>query len=375
MKPSDWSRANIAITGMNAKPDNPGPGVAVARCIKEADEFNGSIIGLGYDVLDPGLYLNEIVQQTYLLPYPSSGEQVLLERIEQIHQQTPLDYLIPVLDAELPSFIRLRQKLEVMGIKMLLPDSESLEKRNKDNLSEIASAIGIKTPKTKKITNASFFYDCHNSGWSYPLVVKGIFYDAHVVRNSEEAVSAFRSIAAQWGYPVLVQEFLEGNEVNLCAVGDGKGNISQSVTMRKQALTEKGKAWAGITVSDQNVENAATLLVNELKWAGALEVEMLIDKKGNYYLIEINPRFPAWIYLSKGANCNLPKILLDLIDNHELTKMPVATTGQMFIRYAQEKVITLQEFESMTMYGQSLTHLTAEPSTASEIYPNQGARA
>ena len=26
----------VAVTGMNALPDNPGPGLAVARCLREA---------------------------------------------------------------------------------------------------------------------------------------------------------------------------------------------------------------------------------------------------------------------------------------------------------------------------------------------------
>ncbi len=31
----------IAVTGMNARPDNPGPGVAVAHCLRDADGFDG----------------------------------------------------------------------------------------------------------------------------------------------------------------------------------------------------------------------------------------------------------------------------------------------------------------------------------------------
>jgi carbamoyl-phosphate synthase large subunit len=56
----------IAVTGMNARADNPGPGVAVARCLREVAGFEGRIIGLGYDVLDPGLFQTELTDAAYL---------------------------------------------------------------------------------------------------------------------------------------------------------------------------------------------------------------------------------------------------------------------------------------------------------------------
>ena len=37
----------VAITGMNAVPDNPGAGLAVARCLREAYGQRIRIVGLG----------------------------------------------------------------------------------------------------------------------------------------------------------------------------------------------------------------------------------------------------------------------------------------------------------------------------------------
>jgi len=82
---------------------------------------------------------------------------------------------------------------------------------------------------------------------------------------------------------------------------------------------------------------------------------MLKDVNGQYLLIEINPRFPAWIYLAAAAGSNLPAALVALLMDREV-KLDTATTGMMMIRYAQETVIDLATFESMTMRG-SYTHL------------------
>ena len=347
---TDGKKVTIAITGMNAKPDNPGPGLAVARCLRLAHGEQVRIIGLGYDVLDSGLYLDEICDAAYLLPYPSAGEQQLMERISYIQEEESIDVLIPCLDAELLSFSRLKHEFEHLGIDMLIPDVSQLRDRNKDRLGELARSAGIRYPETKNITNADFFYHCHDDGWKYPMVVKGIFYDATIVHNADDGAEAFRDVAASWGYPVLVQRFVEGHEVNLTAVGDGKGELLGSVMMRKQAVTDKGKAWSCVTIEDQKLEKDALKLVQELQWSGPLEVEMLKETDGQYLLIEINPRFPAWIYLAAEAGSNLPAGLVDIV----MKKEPVfgkSKTGMMMIRYAQETVINLETFESMAMNG------------------------
>ena len=122
----------IAVTGLNAT-DNPGPGVPVIRSIKDAKEFEGSIIGLIYDSLDPGIYMKDLVEKSYMIPYPSGGLEPLQARIEQIHKKENLDLIIPTLDSELYGFVKLQPKLNQMGIRLFLPTLEQLNIRAKDN--------------------------------------------------------------------------------------------------------------------------------------------------------------------------------------------------------------------------------------------------
>jgi carbamoyl-phosphate synthase large subunit len=341
----------VAVTGMNARPDNPGPGVAVARCLKEAPEFAGRIIGLGYDALDPGLYLREYCDAAYMLPYPSAGDEAFITSLKTIHGVEKIDIILPCLDAELPGMVRLTPLFDEMGIRYLLPTPEQLRLRNKDRLPELARHAGIHCPEIKPVSNAGFFYQCQEEGWSYPLVVKGLFYGAHIAHNAEEAAEAFREIAAQWGYPVLVQRLVEGEECNLSAVCDGKGGMLGEVMMKKMAVTDKGKAWSGVSIFDQTLYDASAALIRAINWSGPLEVEVMRDDKGHYQLIEINPRFPAWIYLSVGVGRNLPLLLLQLILGHRMKEPPAARPGVLFIRHAVETIVSQDEFEAVIMKG------------------------
>jgi carbamoyl-phosphate synthase large subunit len=341
----------VAVTGMNARADNPGPGVAVARCLREGRHFRGRIVGLGYDPLDPGVYLDAFCDVGYLLPYPSAGDSAFLERIADIQHEQGVELLMPTLDAELPGLVRLASQLADMGVRTFLPSATQLELRNKDRLEELAEHAGVVAPETRKVTQAGFFYRCQEEGWTYPLVVKGLFYDAQVASDPDTAAAAFHRIAAQWGYPVLVQRFLRGEEVNLTALGDGKGRLLGPVMMRKLALTEKGKAWAGVTVQDDRLLEASQALVSATRWRGPLEVEIMVDEEGRYQLIEINPRFPAWIYLAAGVGRNLPEALLMLAFGESPDEFAGVAPGTLFIRYAQETIVPLSQYESVVMTG------------------------
>ena len=105
----------IAVTGLN-NIDSPGPGVPVIRGIKDSSSFEGEIIGLIYDSLEPGAYMENVAIRNYQIPYPSGGLDVLFERIKTINEKEKIDVIIPTLDAELYGFVKLSPRLESLGM-------------------------------------------------------------------------------------------------------------------------------------------------------------------------------------------------------------------------------------------------------------------
>ena len=85
----------IGVTALNAI-DSPGPGVAVIRAIRECKDFEVRIIGLAYEAMEPGLYMHDLVDKTYQIPYPSGGTEPLLARLEYSPVQVcPLPSRLP----------------------------------------------------------------------------------------------------------------------------------------------------------------------------------------------------------------------------------------------------------------------------------------
>jgi carbamoyl-phosphate synthase large subunit len=343
-------KLNIAVTGLNAI-DSPGPGVSVIRSLREAKSFDVTIIGLSYEALEPGIYMHDIVDRTYSIPYPGAGTDTLLARLEYIHEKEKLDVIIPNFDAELYPLIKLEPKLKEMGIHMFLPTLNQFEERHKVNLNDFGKKYGIKVPHSKVIYDLNTVHSLP-SEFTFPMIVKGKFYDASIAYSIEQVKNYYNKISAKWGLPIIIQEFIHGTEFNVTGLGDGNGNTIAAVPMRKQYITDKGKAWGGISIADEKMLDMTRKFLQNTKWRGGFELELMKNKDGDLYLLEINPRLPAWIYLAVGVGQNIPEALVNLAMGKTVEPYTEYAVGKMFIRYAWDMIVDREEFEQISMYGE-----------------------
>lgn len=348
MKAKQKEKRVIAVTGLNAI-DSPGPGVAVIRALHDSEEWDLRIIGLSYEALEPGIYMNEIVHTTYQIPYPSAGTSALLQRLTEIHAEENIDVIIPNFDAELFNFIKIGDKLKEMGIHTFLPTLEQFEARDKLNLFAFGKKHGFLVPKDKTIFSIEEIPSA-SAEFGYPLVVKGKYYEATVAYTLEQAQKAFHKLQAKWGLPIIVQEFVSGTEVNVAALGDGEQCIS-AIPMRKLYITDKGKAWAGITLEDPTLIDLAKKFCKETGWRGGMELEIMRTLDGKPYIMEVNPRFPAWIYLTVGAGQNQPASLVKLALGESVSPFTDYHVGKMFIRYSWDLIVDVEQFQQVSAFG------------------------
>jgi len=343
-------KISVALTGLN-NTDNPGPGVPVIRGIRESTVFDARIIGLAYENLEPAIYMHDVVDKTYQVPYPSEGTDVLIQHILKIHEKDPFDVLIPNFDAELYAFMRAEETLKKAGIHTFLPTLEQFEERHKSNLPDFGEKYDVKVPFSKPIFKQEEIEELKKD-FEYPLMVKGKFYDAYLAYNAEQVRMHYNKISAKWGLPIIIQEFIKGTEVNVVALGDGKGNTVGAVPMRKQYITDKGKAWAGITLDDKKLLDLTDHLISSMKWRGGMELEIVKSFDNELYIIEINPRIPAWVYLAVGAGQNLPEALVKLALGMDVEPYTEYKVGKMFIRYSYDLITDLKEFEKLSTLGE-----------------------
>jgi carbamoyl-phosphate synthase large subunit len=150
-----------------------------------------------------------------------------------------------------------------------------------------------------------------------------------------------------------VHKYIQWEQYNVAALGDGTGRTVGAVPMRKMALTDKGKAWAGVTVRDEQLLDTTRRIIEELEWRGGMEVELMREiRTGELHVMEINPRFPAWIHLATTAGQNLPFAAVRLAMGLAVPTLGDYRVGTRFVRIALDQTGDLATYGALSQRGQ-----------------------
>jgi carbamoyl-phosphate synthase large subunit len=339
----------VGVSGINAV-DNPGPGVGVARSLKEAPDLKVKILGLAYDATEPGIFMDWVVDKSFLLPYPSGSSEAFLDRLLYIRHEHGLDAVVPNLDAELPLYIKYAGQLAEQGIRTFLPTSTQFRLRGKDRLGELAGKIGIRVPKTEVLSSPAMLDEALEK-IGLPVMVKGCYYKAYVAHTAQEAASHFHDLVAEWGYPVILQQVVKGDELNVVGMGDGQGRSLGMVGIKKLWVTALGKMWTGVTIKHARMLEVAEEFVRKCCWRGPFELECIVAGD-DVYLIEINPRFPAWVYTATAVGVNLPAQWLRCSLGLPTVPPSDYAAGKLMIRYSYDMVTDIAPYHVMAARGE-----------------------
>lgn len=343
----------VAVTGMH-RGENPQPGAAVAASLRRS--FPGlRVIGLSYDPLESSLFGHGLdhPDAAYLIPFPGAGAQALLERLDMIRTKEDLGYVIACLDSEIENYTQLQPQLRERGIELILPTAASFAARHKESLYDFCRSNDIPAPLTLAAADPGAVVACAEQV-GYPVYVKGRLYHAHLVHAREGLAPAYEEIVHAWGWPVIVQESLTGEEYDVTGVGDGKGHISGRCSIRKLLRTGNGKGFAGIVVENAELDALSERIIRALRWDGPFELEFIKPPGRPHCLMEINPRFPAWIDFPSQIGCNLPALLFERLIRQPTSPLAACRAGQMFVRHSVDLVGDFADFAQMASTGERI---------------------
>ncbi|MBS3054064.1 MAG: hypothetical protein J4431_00825 [Candidatus Aenigmarchaeota archaeon] len=325
---------SVAVTALKTV-ESPQPGFAVARSLKYAGY---KVIGIDDSYLTSAIIASyfDAVYITNSLKTENFNE--FKKILMKIKDKEGIDILIPCYDKDVFFFAKYKKEIENIGIKLLLPSSYSIRQASKPYLAELRK-YGILIPKTLLISKENEI-DIAIKTLGLPLVCKGILKDAYIAKDSSEVLIFFSKIRDIWSGgegSVILQEFLFGEYYCISGVADYKSKIKRYTIMKKLAIDSKGTTWSGLTITNNRIKNIADHIIECINWIGPFELEFVRDHvTKKYYLFEINPRFPSWIYLATAAGQNLPKILVDILYENKINGKSFYKNNLMFTRLANE---------------------------------------
>ena len=348
---SETLNINVAVTGLSAA-DNPYPGLGIARSLRLAPEFKGSISGLVFEPLSNAAYNNAVFDRAYLVPYPAAGHEALFDRIREINRKHPINVIIPALDSEVLVYAQIEKRLNDIGIRLLLPPVSSVKQSSKNLLYEFGLKQGIEVPKTF-ILNSSEEIGPKSADTGIPFMLKGVLSDARTCGSVEQGETEYMNLFDLWGYPILMQQRIAGEEFDVIALADKNSETAGALVMKKFGLTDKGKAFAGVTVEHPALIEITGRILKRLKWVGPVECEFICDKEsGAPYLMEINSRFPSWLYLAAESGQNLPLLTLKLALDIPFEPPKSYQTGKLFFRTVTDIGLPVSKLMELAASGE-----------------------
>ncbi len=294
----------IYISGLYSG-TNPQPGVGIARSLRMAYP-ESTLIGVEYSNRCSGIHWQDFNDIWLHRPWDELNLPAYAEQIREVLDSGAL--WISGVDLEV---IWLSDIFPEGHPNLLTPSSNALQKVAKPAITgHIGLPVKIPTFVSTEISDWDLHAFCRQNDWKVWL--KGPYYEAFRMRSWADLQDSRTALSRSWSTnDLFLQAHVTGYEesVTLCAY---KGELLSCVQMRKRDLTEMSKTWAG-DVSEVPEEITVPLrkIIKELNWSGGAELEMVRDADENLWLLECNPRFPAWIHGGTIAGHNLPARLVE----------------------------------------------------------------
>ncbi|MBI4495960.1 MAG: ATP-grasp domain-containing protein [Deltaproteobacteria bacterium] len=342
----------VAVTGLSSALA-PSPAIGVIHSLR-AEPM--SVVAVAYDRLSDGLHSLPLADRVVELPFPSHRPEAFLKGLGAVCRREKISCLIPTIDAEVAVLSRLEGALGRMGIGVLLPPGESLKAASKEGLALRGSLPNCRLPASAVLQSRADLQRCARK-LGFPLVLKGPFGGARQAGSPLEAGVHFDWLIRAWGAPVIGQIALSGEEYAVAALADRRHEPVGLVAMRKIVQDDGGTTWAGITVKEKELLSLARGLIRHFRWVGPLEMEFIKEaSSGCFYLIEINNRFPAWIYLATRAGQNLPLAYVRLARGQEPRPWAEYECGLIYARVADDRITDLPTLAGLLARGEWKRH-------------------
>lgn len=297
----------VYISGLHSGP-NPSPGVGVARSLRQAFP-SAELIGVDYGRASSGIHWPEFDSISLQRPWREADTDVFCGIVEAAVDSGGI--WLPCLDLEARLLAREMPSAVAAGMILAAP-YESVERVSKP-CDWAANELGLERAASISLSEGEDLLHefCRTHGWR--VWAKGPDYEAYPVSCWADLHAASRVLRRTWGGASatgFLEAHVEGVEESVVFAAF-QGTMLGAAAMAKRTVTAEGKTWSGsVTPVPADLLSRVCALAADLAWTGGVEIEMIRDVRGSLWLMEVNPRFPAWVHASTLAGLNLPGLLV-----------------------------------------------------------------
>lgn len=232
--------------------------------------------------------------------------------------------------------VNLAKPLEERGVRLIGTGCEAIEKaENRDAFEKLLSELNIPQPKGQAVTNIEDGVRAAEE-IGYPVLVRPSFVlggRAMQIVAKEEQLRHYIKTAVEIDEdkPVLVDQYICGKEVEIDAVCDGRNVFVPGI----MELVERTGVHSGDSISvypafsisekvKETILDYAKKLGLGIGIVGLYNIQFIVDKEENVFIIEVNPRSSRTVpFLSKATGYPLADIATKVILGRSLNEQGI----------------------------------------------------
>ncbi len=217
--------------------------------------------------------------------------------------------------------INLAAPLKELGVKLIGTDVDAIEKaENRDSFEKIMHKLGIPEPPGRAVTNIDDGVRAATE-IGYPVLVRPSYVlggRAMQIVASEEALKKYlkTAVAINEDQPVLVDKYIVGKELEVDAVCDGKDvfipGIMEHVEKTGIHSGDSISVYPTFSISEKVKETIIDYTIKlgmGIGIVGLYNIQFIVDKNEDVYVIEVNPRSSRTVpFLSKATGYSIADI-------------------------------------------------------------------
>ncbi len=222
--------------------------------------------------------------------------------------------------------INLAQPLMDRGVKIIGTDCAAIERaEDRGSFEKILRELGIPQPKGKAVTKIEDGIAAA-AEIGYPVLVRPSFVlggRAMQIVSNEEQLRQYLKTAVEIDEdkPVLVDKYIQGKEVEVDAICDGRNvfvpGIMELVERTGVHSGDSISVYPTFSISDKvrgTILQYAKKLGLGIGIIGLYNIQFIVDKDDNVFIIEVNPRSSRTVpFLSKATGYSLADIATEVI--------------------------------------------------------------
>lgn len=282
--------------------------------------------------------------------------------------------------------INLAEPLMERGVKIIGTDVAAIEKaENRDAFEHIMEKLDIPQPKGRAVTNIEDGVKAANE-IGYPVLVRPSYVlggrAMQIVANEDALRTYLKSaVAINEDQPVLVDKYIQGKELEVDAVCDGNDVFVPGIMEHVERTgIHSGDSISVYPTFSVSAKAKGKILEYTKKLGlgiginGLFNIQFIVDKQDNVYVIEVNPRSSRTVpFLSKATGYSLADIATLVILGKSLKEQGI------FGLYPDEKkrwYVKVPAFSFSKLHGMD-TYLSPEMKSTGEAigYDNKLNRA